>query len=194
MVTPRPFDIHSKFSAVRNSPEEPKRSLQPQSFSKSSPNLRSPYRQQHQEEDDEDQDDTASEGTITGPEIPPDAFPAVPTPILEEQVRLLKVKTELTILKYYAADLESHLQHVTELKYIRKSVEKVADTILSSLSNPQSDRSDPGFAKILENLENVLRLSQQAIRDETRYVVQICGKMDGMVAGAKPRKHGRAAK
>jgi hypothetical protein len=184
----RRSEIHSKFSTVHNSRGQSNKSLQSK-YPKSSPNLRGLYHRQLAE----DEESNGSEGTIVEVGSPRHNPPTIDTSTIQEQVRLLKVKAELAILKHLAVDMETHLQHVSELRQIRDSVESLSAEILPSVMQSRHCRSDLDLAKVMETLEHLRQLSQQAMRDETRHVLSVSAKMDRLVAGTAPHASDRVA-
>jgi hypothetical protein len=190
MTMSRRSEIHSKFSAVHNSRGQPSRSPQSK-YPKSSPNLRGLYHRQLVE--DEDEEGSGSEGTIVEASPSRSNPPTVDASAIQEQARILKVKAELVILKHLAADLDTHLQHISELRQIRDFVEKLSAAILPNLMKSRHDRSESSLANVMTTLEDVRQLSQQTMRDETRYVVSVSAKMDRLIAGSAPPTPGRGS-
>jgi hypothetical protein len=89
--------------------------------------------------------------------------------------------------------VDTHLQHVSELQQIRDSVEQLSAAILPHFMQVRNDCSEPALVKIMAILEDVRQLSQQAMREETRYVVSVSTKMVRLTAGTAPPTSGRAA-
>jgi hypothetical protein len=188
----RRSDIHSKFSAVHARKGQTSKSLQAK-YPKSSPNLRGLYHRHLAEDEDDEEESNGSERTVIETSPPRSHLATVDSSTIQEQVRLLKVKAELAILKHLAADVDTHLQHVSELQQIRDSVEQLSAAILPHFMQVRNDCSEPALVKIMAILEDVRQLSQQAMREETRYVVSVSTKMVRLTAGTAPPTSGRAA-